>query len=311
MLKKKNIFIGIGIIFALVVLFMGGFYISKTKEIDNYKKLGIKYLSDAKYKEALAEFNNILLIDEDNEQAKNLSELVNDYIRLESAYENEDYNKAIVLIEKLKENEHISYVKNSVEEMSLNIDKKSDIKKELESLNDKVDKLILENRYEEAASLLGNYENKDLEKENLERLNELKKRINQSKAIYKEKELKNKKNEYINKIKRLENEVDVNYRYKMDSASTADGVRISKERYEKWDKLINEIWKDLPNLLSKSDMNNLTKKQLDWIKEKEQLEKDTKTYMEGAHINFIMINIYDAWATMTNQRCYELVNNYM
>ncbi|WP_394223526.1 lysozyme inhibitor LprI family protein [Priestia aryabhattai] len=89
----------------------------------------------------------------------------------------------------------------------------------------------------------------------------------------------------------------------------ADRRQASGDNYYMWDKVLNDIYGELKNQLSASEMNDLKIKQRQWIKDRDAAaEKDlieagggTLAYAEKARI------LHE----MTRERCYFLVNNYM
>lgn len=98
--------------------------------------------------------------------------------------------------------------------------------------------------------------------------------------------------------------------------SNAERVNVSEEMYTQWDKVINEIWGVLQNILPSDEMQALTSKQVQWVEEKMAEEKKwdefaNKPIEERPHINFILMARYESLTDMTKERCYYLVNNYM
>ncbi|MFE4029349.1 lysozyme inhibitor LprI family protein [Priestia sp. YIM B13551] len=95
------------------------------------------------------------------------------------------------------------------------------------------------------------------------------------------------------------------------ATSQIDGERMNQSytNYDMWDKVLNDIYSELKNQLSSSEMNNLKIKQRQWIKDRDAAsQKDLKeagggtwAYAEEARI------LHE----MTRERCYVLVNNYM
>ncbi|MDM8148512.1 lysozyme inhibitor LprI family protein [Priestia megaterium] len=89
----------------------------------------------------------------------------------------------------------------------------------------------------------------------------------------------------------------------------ADRRQASGNNYYMWDKVLNDIYGELKNQLSTSEMNDLKIKQRQWIKDRDAAaEKDlieagggTLAYAEKARI------LHE----MTRERCYFLFNNYM
>ena len=73
---------------------------------------------------------------------------------------------------------------------------------------------------------------------------------------------------------------------------------VSGTNYQMWDKVLNQIYGDLKNQLPSSEMNDLTIKQRQWIKDN---GGGTLSYAEKARV------LHE----MTRERCYFLVNNYI
>ena len=75
------------------------------------------------------------------------------------------------------------------------------------------------------------------------------------------------------------------------------------------DDMLNEIYKLLKTQLSKSEMDDLTQKQLAWLDYRETTAKNAGADMgpsTGASLQYTSVS-----AELTKERCYELVNTYM
>ena len=98
---------------------------------------------------------------------------------------------------------------------------------------------------------------------------------------------------------------DLDYLYEV--GGDADIREAEGIRYERWDKMLNEIYSILKTQLTESEMKELKNKQLDWIKYID--ETVNRVSSEGgsiARLESIILN-----ADLTKERCYELVNTYM
>lgn len=93
---------------------------------------------------------------------------------------------------------------------------------------------------------------------------------------------------------------------KLENAMTQDLLnQYSRELYVLWDDEINVLWKHLKSMLSESEMENLTKIQREWIKEKESKVEEAGKEWEGGSGQPMAENMV-AWE-MTEERVYELV----
>lgn len=88
-----------------------------------------------------------------------------------------------------------------------------------------------------------------------------------------------------------------------------DRRQASGANYQMWDQVLNDIYGELKNQLSASEMNDLKIKQRQWIKDRDAVSQKelkeagggTLAYAEEARI------LHE----MTRERCYELVTYYM
>ena len=82
----------------------------------------------------------------------------------------------------------------------------------------------------------------------------------------------------------------------------------SKE-YERWDAALNEIYGVLKTQLSKTEMSNLEKEEIQWIKDKQAKAEDSAADFNGG--TGASLAFTSSLASTTKDRCYELVNKYM
>ena len=85
--------------------------------------------------------------------------------------------------------------------------------------------------------------------------------------------------------------------------------KVENERWELWDKLLNEIYGVLEEQLSQEEMDQLRAEQRNWLKYRDDsaLEASQK-YKGGTQEQLEYVAVL---ANLTEQRCYELVENYM
>lgn len=186
---KKRIIIGVTIVIALTIiatLGIGTIKVVNEKKISDSIELGIKHLTEENYDEAKAEFSKALSIDEEHEEALELLTLTEECIELNDLCENKEYILASELIEKIKENKYLEYIEKKVNELSIVIEEKISIINEVNNIDGQIDTLISESKYEEAIELVNNYLSEELKDEYLDKLNNLKDSISNSKIAYEE-----------------------------------------------------------------------------------------------------------------------------
>lgn len=117
-----------------------------------------------------------------------------------------------------------------------------------------------------------------------------------------------KKEYYTQKLNDIQAKIDKDYNFK-DTITTKDMRTSSGAQYKFWDDALNEIYKELQNTLSSSDMEKLKKEELAWISQKEIDAKNAADKVKGGTLE--PVNYSLSVADSTKKRCYELVNNYM
>ncbi|QXE03454.1 DUF1311 domain-containing protein [Terribacillus sp. DMT04] len=114
-----------------------------------------------------------------------------------------------------------------------------------------------------------------------------------------------KKDEYLKELKAME-EADKNAETKSTTQAMIDQAN---EKYKKWDNKLNEIYSVLHEQLSATEMNELKENQRTWIKERDAEAKEASLKYEGGTME--TLELVATKATITKERCYELVESYM
>lgn len=206
---KKRVIIGLTIVIAITIiatLGIGGIKVVNANKISSSLELGIKYLTEGKYDKAKEEFLRVTSIDNTHEEAIKLMELIDDYLKLENLYKKKEYVSALDLINKINENRYLKYIEEKVNELSVYIEEKIKIINEINNIDGQIDKLISENKYEEAISLISEYLGQDLEEEYLNKLNILKDKVQDSKRSYEEEQQRMAEEMRLEKERRAEEE---------------------------------------------------------------------------------------------------------
>ncbi|SFB24687.1 Protein of unknown function [Lentibacillus halodurans] len=115
----------------------------------------------------------------------------------------------------------------------------------------------------------------------------------------------NKKEEYLNKLNRME-ESDKNAEAK---TTISDMEEQEEERYKNWDKALNEIYGVLKEQLSTEQMDKLRKEQRNWVEHRDEAAKKASLEYEGGSTE--SLEYVATQASLTKERCYKLVANYM
>ncbi len=191
---NKKFFIAIFIVSIItIIVVMPKIYnikVANSNKVNEHLELGIKYLKRDEYDKAKEELLRIEEKDESYDKSKKLIELIDDYLNLEKLYENKEYVLALDMINKIKENDYLEYIKEEVNLLLTYIDEKILIINKVENMDNEIDNLLNENKYEEATSLVNKYLEEDLEEEYLNKLNALMNKINYSKNYYEEEQNK-------------------------------------------------------------------------------------------------------------------------
>ena len=188
-MDKKKTIIGATIIIALTVIITLGicrFNIVNAKKITTSIELGIKHLTEENYDKAKDEFSKALAIDEEHEEAMELLRLTEQSIELSDLYKSKEYILASELITKLKENKYLELIEEKINDMSIKLQENIRIIDEIENIDNEINQLVAENKYNEAIELVDKYLNKDLKEEYLSKLNNIKNSVNDSKVAYEE-----------------------------------------------------------------------------------------------------------------------------
>lgn len=113
------------------------------------------------------------------------------------------------------------------------------------------------------------------------------------------------KEDYLKELNDME-EADRNE----ESATTTEGLEDQEaDRYKKWDEALNEIYGVLEEQLGAEDMDKLREDQRNWVKERDEVAKEASLKYEGGTTE--SLEYVATQATLTKERSYELVANYM
>lgn len=114
-----------------------------------------------------------------------------------------------------------------------------------------------------------------------------------------------KKEEYLKKLNEME-EADRN----LEAGTTMVELKEQEaERYKKWDVKLNEIYGVLKEQLSTEQMDTLREEQRNWVKNRDEVAKEASLKYQGGSME--SLEYVATQASLTRDRCYELVAKYM
>jgi uncharacterized protein YecT (DUF1311 family) len=114
-----------------------------------------------------------------------------------------------------------------------------------------------------------------------------------------------KKDEYLKRL----NEMEGADRYAEVKTTTAEMIGQEVERYKKWDEALNEIYGILKEQLSTEQMDKLREEQRNWIKQRDEMAKESSLKYKGGSME--SLEYVATQASLTRERCYELVAKYI
>lgn len=113
------------------------------------------------------------------------------------------------------------------------------------------------------------------------------------------------KDAYLKKL----NEMEKADRFAESKSTTVELIEQETERYEKWDKELNDIYGLLKEQLSPEQMDSLRNEQRKWITERDKKAREESFKYKGGSME--PLEYVATQATFTRERCYELVAKYM
>jgi uncharacterized protein YecT (DUF1311 family) len=116
------------------------------------------------------------------------------------------------------------------------------------------------------------------------------------------------KEEYIKKLNDIKKEME-ELQKNSEAATTVDMEEEEAYRYKRWDAELNEIYGVLEEHLNKEQMEKLREEQRNWIKYRDETAKEASQKYKGGSME--AVEYVAAQATLTRERCYELVAKYM
>ena len=115
-----------------------------------------------------------------------------------------------------------------------------------------------------------------------------------------------KKTEYLRKLNTTKKELE---EVEPTDSSTYALKAVENNRWETWDALLNEIYGVLKEQLPTEEMEHLRDEQRNWIQYRDESALEASLKYQGGtmeHLEYVAV-----LANLTEERCIELVENYM
>lgn len=90
-----------------------------------------------------------------------------------------------------------------------------------------------------------------------------------------------------------------------EAYTQADMNYAAQQKYQIWDDALNQLWRDLKELLNEEEMQQLTAEELAWIEEKEAAALEAAAEYEGGSLYPMVYST--TLANLTRERVYELL----
>jgi uncharacterized protein YecT (DUF1311 family) len=113
------------------------------------------------------------------------------------------------------------------------------------------------------------------------------------------------KSEYLAKLNKMEEDD----KHAEAKETTVGMEEQEQQRYEKWDKALNEIYGTLEEQLSKEEMDKLRDEQREWVQQRDAEAKKASLKYEGGTTE--SLEYAATQATLTKERAYYLVAHYL
>ena len=114
------------------------------------------------------------------------------------------------------------------------------------------------------------------------------------------------KEKYLQQLNDINKEVE---ELEAIDSSTYALKKVENDRWELWDELLNEVYGVLEEQLPAKEMEKLREEQRNWIKNRDDSALEASHKYKGGtqeHLEYVAV-----LANLTEERCYELVENYM
>lgn len=281
------------------------------------------FMGNKEYDKAIISLEIALDEDKENVEANKLYKIIDSYQKAKKSLDENNTVEAKKILNSIDKEYEKYPIKDDIDNLKKELEKYDVEKEKINKHIAEAEKLFNETKYASCKTYLidnvlgdetkGISGNKYVTDEQKQKAQEL---LNKCKAeedkILQEEEKKKQaramKDKYIKKLNDVEAGFsDLDYLY--ESGFGVDLAEAEGRKFKRWDDMLNEIYKLLKTQLSKSEMDDLTQKQLAWLDYREITAKNAGADMgpsTGASLQYTSVS-----AQLTKERCYELVNTYM
>lgn len=302
--NKLGIIIGIASIISIV-----GFFGFKAYNENKQKNLAIEatnLLKDGDFEKADEVMNNYKKDDPNLLSAKEVNKK---YLTLLKECENKDFSNLLSFKSEIEKSDYWDYYRKSI----LNLLDMEEKFKALDNLDKNLNTLLKENKFDKARELISFCKKYNLTSDEEAIVDKASENID---LVYEKESFKNTqktiKDTYLERYKNLSSKYnDTFFNHINESLSEAEKTSEYINAYNACDKLLNDIWKDLPQFMSKNSFESLRKNQIKWIEEKMATEKTYDENKFGMSANANAQGKYSYLFDITKERCYKLIAEYM
>ena len=265
-------------------------------------------MANKEYDKALSSFE--LAIDEGSkdEELHKMIRIIEKYNHAKSAYEQGQVEDAKDILDAISEDYTTYSIKDDIDKLKKEIDDINKVSEEIKSEIEKLNTLFEDKCYDDAKDVISSLEKKELTQQQFKEVEDIKTKIEEidkKEVSQSSQDNQSRKGEYLQKLGDIEYEVSlIDY-----GVSTMEMQGASYEVLDKWDKALNDIYGVLKAQLSSSDMEDLKIKQREWIKLRDTSADKAGSEFEGGSMEELTYT--DVLGSMTRERCYYLVNEYM
>ncbi|WP_297631941.1 lysozyme inhibitor LprI family protein [uncultured Clostridium sp.] len=347
-MKKKVLSIIIAAIVVIAVV-AGGCYMYMSKNaIKNDMAQANELTTQGNYTAALNEYGVVLNKDSNNTEAKNMENIINGYLTAKNEYDLGEYNAAMTAINGIKDYTGHSNLTDNINSLKTEITKQMNIgtnkaKEDTTNTTENASnipanattrnttatansgapkKAVTDNTSVNANTVNKTQTTTATNKEEAQNSantvaepntqntqtgnNSTSNATNKSKSsTTSTNSLAGTKQEYLDQLNATKEKLN---NYISGQSQTAMNAQ-SYEIYNIWNNKLNEIWGTLEQKLPANKMSELRTSENQWIKDKEAKEAAIKAQYQGGSVMPLEVNM--ELASLTEQRCYYLVNNYM
>ncbi|MGL5414889.1 MAG: lysozyme inhibitor LprI family protein [Clostridium sp.] len=306
------------LVLIVVIVFVGVITIYKLKtpsinRINKYMTQGNNYILNNQYQNAINSYEEVTKLDKTNQQANDLVQILQCYIKAQSEYKEGNASAALQTLDGINPDYMRYPIGIKVNQLKSQLDSNGgtqgaqsgaeQTKQDLMTLNS----LYSSGQYQKALEVIKRLDSEDLNSTQQAYVSEIASSVEQSLGSSGQGQTQfSQKGKYLNGLNGLTNTVN-----NMDpnAQSYEQKLQKAKDQYNAWNDELNKIYTQLQNTLNSTQLSKLQSGQADWVKQKNQ----QATASEAQYSEQIVKETanYQTQRDLAKQRCYYLVNTYM